>query len=211
MIQYLNKYKELELKIKQETKILQKLEESVNKSQKDYNDNQLNIDTIIKEKKELKKSIEQIINTKLTKINKYLKIFSIISTILITGTFTILSNFDIGIIFTSFLSSILSCTYINIAIIAIIERIYNNKSIEINKIKELIKDKEIELNEFEIKKRQLFNKRVNATIKYNNQKTKIENIITSINQIKIDYATSIFDQAENITPNNTKILTRTKN
>lgn len=211
MIQYLNKYKELELKIKQETKILQKLEESVNKSQKDYNDNQLNIDTIIKEKKELKKSIEQIINTKLTKINKYLKIFSIISTILITGTFTILSNFDIGIIFTSFLSSILNCTYINIAIIAIMERIYNNKSIEINKIKELIKDKEIELNEFEIKKRQLFNKRVNATIKYNNQKTKIENIITSINQIKIDYATSIFDQAENITPNNTKILTRTKN
>lgn len=70
MIEYLSRYRELVIKLKEEKRILTKLYSITNQAQEKYQENQNNIECLNNEIKELENSIAQIINNKLDKVDR---------------------------------------------------------------------------------------------------------------------------------------------
>ena len=77
MIEYLNRYIELTNKLDREKRTLTELYSMVNQIQKEYQENQNNIEYLNNDIKELEDSITLIINNKLDKVKQRTIIFSI--------------------------------------------------------------------------------------------------------------------------------------
>ena len=200
MIEKLNKYKELLIELEEEKKYLRNLEKIAKESQEKYINIEENIKTLTKEKEDLENNITGIISTKQNKLYKYLSIPTSIITLTITYLTATLSHFDIGIIFASIISSLLCCTCINYTISNILTKIYIKKNPTIKKLQTKINEKNLLLYKYKKDKTLVFNDKVNNRINYNNQLHKVKLLEESINQIKIDYATPIFNERINNIP-----------
>lgn len=199
MIEYLNRYIELTNKLDREKRTLTELYSMVNQIQKEYQENQNNIEYLNNDIKELEDSITLIINNKLDKVKQRTIIFSIMLFITVLGTISTASNFNFNIIFSTSIYSIIGCYFFNINIYSLLEKSYRKNNKKIIAMKELINDKKIELNQCKEERENLIEERRIAVINSSNQERKVEQIENLINSIKIDYATPIFNRELNIT------------
>ena len=211
MIENLNKYKELLTTLEEERKYLHILESVAKESQEEFINIENNIKTLIKEKEDLENNITGIISTKQNKLYKYLSVPTSIITLTITYLTTTLSNFDIGIIFAGIISSLLCCTCINHIITNIVTKIYKKKNPTIKKLQTKIHEHNLLLHKYKKNKTLVFNNKVNNRINYNNQIHKVKLLEETINQIKLDYATTIFNKELEGTKPLTRIKTRENN
>ena len=209
MTEYLNRYRELTIKLDREQRTLTELHSMVNQIQKEYQENQNNIEYLNNDIKELEDSITLIINNKLGKVKQRIIVFSVILFITVLGTISAASNFNFNIIFSTSIYSIIGCYFFNINIYSLLEKSYRKKNKKIIAMQELINDKNIELNHCKEECVNLIEKRRIAVINSSNQERKVERVENLINSIKIDFATPIFNRELNI-PETEKDLVRIK-
>jgi len=207
MIENLNKYKELLQELEEEKRLLKNLEDIAEESQKEFLSNEENIIKLNQEIEKIRKHINDIITLKLQKVNNYLKIPYTIILITVISITSILSSFDIGIIFLGIISSILGYYGINHIISNILTKRYKRKNKTILELQKEITQKETKLFKLRKDKTLIFNNKVNNRINYNNQRHKVLELEKQINEVKIDYATPIFNEELNRLSDN-KPLTR---
>ena len=193
MIQYINKYIELTEILKTNKIILKKYTHSINKIQKEILKNKKDMYNLINEKEELENCINQIIKNKITNTNQVVNFFLLILLITTIGTIAISNKFNVNIMLCSSLFSIIGIYSISLFNKLLLKKIYRKKDKKIKTIQNLINEKNIEINKYKNKNTTLQEEKRNFLIKYNNQKKKVIQIENLIKEIKIDYATPIFN------------------
>ena len=128
MIEYLKRYRKLITQLEKERIILEKFKYRVNHLQKKYQEHQNNIDYLNNEKKELEDSISQIISLKISRIKKNSIFFSLILFITFLGIISFASNFNISIILSTSIYSIIGYFILYIYGYTLLENSYRRKT-----------------------------------------------------------------------------------
>ena len=123
---------------------------------------------------------------------------------------SIASKFNIGLIFATSIYSIIGCCFLNISFYSLLEKSYRKKNKKIIALQNLIDEIELQISKHKEKNTSLLEERRTAVINYNNQKHRVNQIKNLINEIKIDYATPIFDKEIKNSNNEEKTLTKVR-